>query len=148
MTFTVNTSAPFPNILHTRRVHANSRDGQRQQSNILLLQLSHDEDRTIRPGQRKVPLHGRTTEHELVIKKKKRSQTSGSVQLNVYLCLGPSLSLSVDVLIAGLSGVLCGAQKGSVMWQQRRVCLCTYGHNRDACTPIFVVSHVWNARYV
>lgn len=69
------------------------------------------------------------------------------IWLNVYLCLGPSLSLSVYVLIAGLSGVLCCGWKGSVMWWQRRVCLCMYGH-RDSCMPIFVVSHVWNARYV
>lgn len=38
----------------------------------------------------------------------KKNETSGSIWLNVYLCLGPSLSLSVDVLIAGLSGVLSG----------------------------------------
>lgn len=42
------------------------------------------------------------------VEKKKKKKTSGSIWLNVYLCLGPSLSLSVDVLIAGLSGVLCG----------------------------------------
>lgn len=39
---------------------------------------------------------------------KNKKQTLGSIWLNVYLCLGPSLSLSVNVLIAGLSSVLCG----------------------------------------
>lgn len=59
---------------------------------------------------------GRAVTRQNVEKKEKKNETSGSIWLNVYLCLGPSLSLSVDVLIAGLSGVLCGGLKGSVMW--------------------------------
>lgn len=60
---------------------------------------------------------------------------ASSIWQNVYLCLGPSLSLSVDVLIVGLSSVLCGGQKGSVTFWQRRVCLCMNSHNRDVCRP-------------
>lgn len=47
-----------------------------------------------------------TTKHGLIHWQKNKA--SDSIWPNVYLCLGPSLSLSVDVLIAGLSGVLCG----------------------------------------
>lgn len=46
---------------------------------------------------------------------------SGTIQLIVYTCLGPRLSLSVDVLITGLSGVLCVGQNGSAVLTKLRM---------------------------
>lgn len=115
-----------------------------RQRNGLLLQVSHNEDSKIHVNQRKpVPACTvRSPYRELVIGSgvveggmPPSMSHASSIWQNVYFCLGPSLSLSVDVLIVGLSSVLCGGQKGSVTFWQRRVCLCMNSHNRDVCRP-------------
>lgn len=63
-----------------------------------------------------------------------------SVWVQAYHCLSMYWSLVLAVYcVPGRMDQSCGS-KG--------VYACVYSHNRDACIPTFVVSHVWNVRYV